>query len=296
MKSLQRKVVVIFRSLIGDLLKFKFLYYYLFRKKINTKLEYIPNLIVSFTSFGRRVNSCTPYAAFSILTQKTLPEAVIVYLDETRWNDNNLPKRVKYLVKMGLKVRYCHDLKSYTKLIPALKEFPTKIIVTVDDDIWYSKYLLVNLYRSHLKDKNSIIANRVGFPTYNNNELRHWKQWVWENEINRSHNYESDKILALGVGGVLYPPNSLDIEVFNNEVFQKLCPHADDIWFYVMAIRNKTNRKFTFKANNYFLIDTFYQITHKNSSLLSYNRNEDETSLSNNKQLSLLLSFYKIKL
>ena len=43
-----------------------------------------------------------------------------------------------------------------------------------------------------------------------------------------------------GVGGVLYPPGSLNEEVFNCNVFLDICPKADDIWFYSMALLNGT--------------------------------------------------------
>ena len=39
-----------------------------------------------------------------------------------------------------------------------------------------------------------------------------------------------------GVGGVLYPPHSLHPEVSNEKVFMDICPHADDLWFYAMAV------------------------------------------------------------
>ena len=41
-----------------------------------------------------------------------------------------------------------------------------------------------------------------------------------------------------GVGGVLYPAHCFNKEIFNEKVFMNLCPHADDIWFYAMALLN----------------------------------------------------------
>jgi hypothetical protein len=35
-----------------------------------------------------------------------------------------------------------------------------------------------------------------------------------------------------GAGGVLYPPNSLICEVFNESAFKEIAPNADDIWFW----------------------------------------------------------------
>lgn len=43
-----------------------------------------------------------------------------------------------------------------------------------------------------------------------------------------------------GIGGVLYPPNSLNNNVFDYDLVCKLCPDADDLWFWAMAVMNKT--------------------------------------------------------
>jgi hypothetical protein len=45
-----------------------------------------------------------------------------------------------------------------------------------------------------------------------------------------------------GGGGALYPPNSLHEQVSNKELFTKLAPLADDVWFVAMAIFNGTER------------------------------------------------------
>jgi hypothetical protein len=42
------------------------------------------------------------------------------------------------------------------------------------------------------------------------------------------------------VSGALYPPGVLHEDVFNTDLAEKLCPHADDIWFKVMAFRKGT--------------------------------------------------------
>ena len=44
-------------------------------------------------------------------------------------------------------------------------------------------------------------------------------------------------------GGGIYPPNIFDDEILRSDVFMKLCPTADDIWFWVQEKRNgiKTN-------------------------------------------------------
>ena len=40
------------------------------------------------------------------------------------------------------------------------------------------------------------------------------------------------------MGGVLYPPNILPQEVFNEKVFMKICFNSDDIWLKAMSLLN----------------------------------------------------------
>jgi hypothetical protein len=64
-------------------------------------------------------------------------------------------------------------------------------------------------------------------------ELRPYQEWDF---FSPGQTGPSLQLLPTGVGGVLYPPGVLPAEVFNEAVFQKLCPTADDIWFKAMAL------------------------------------------------------------
>jgi hypothetical protein len=44
--------------------------------------------------------------------------------------------------------------------------------------------------------------------------------------------------LQTGVGGVLYPPHSLQKEMLDVELFSKMAPSTDDIWFWGAAVAN----------------------------------------------------------
>ena len=43
-----------------------------------------------------------------------------------------------------------------------------------------------------------------------------------------------------GGGGALFPPHCLAGDVVDEETFMHLCPQADDIWFWAMAVKNNT--------------------------------------------------------
>ena len=46
-------------------------------------------------------------------------------------------------------------------------------------------------------------------------------------------------VFPIGCGGILYPPKCFHKDITNNALFTNLAPHADDIWFWAMAIINK---------------------------------------------------------
>ena len=45
------------------------------------------------------------------------------------------------------------------------------------------------------------------------------------------------------MGGGGYPPGALHTDVFREDLFMSLCPFADDIWFWTMALVNGTRVK-----------------------------------------------------
>ena len=92
-------------------------------------------VIVSLTSFPAAI----PYAkdaVKSILAGNTLPDKVVLYLTFSQFKDSKIPIELMALTNNNqlFEIRnYNEDIRSYRKLIPALKDFPNDIIVTVDD-------------------------------------------------------------------------------------------------------------------------------------------------------------------
>ena len=46
-----------------------------------------------------------------------------------------------------------------------------------------------------------------------------------------------------GSGGVLYPPHSLSDLAVRDDIFMKLIPTQDDVWFFAMALLNNVKIK-----------------------------------------------------
>lgn len=197
-------------------------------------------IIVSLTSFPAAI----PYAVQairSILKGSLLPDKIVLYLDTQKFPDGNIPAELEALKNESdiFEVRFDpREIRSYKKLIPALEDFPNDIIVTVDDDINYHKNLLRDLVKVHKQLPNCIIAHRVRKAQLDK-PYNKWRKYKWYDFIFRKYHF-SHLSLQTGVGGVLYPPNSLDTAMLNPEKFTKLAPTTDDIWFWAAAVSKGT--------------------------------------------------------
>lgn len=235
---MREKVILFFHIILGIVIK---LYWSIKGVDSLEKLKRSfsdDDIIVSLTSYGRRAERVVNYSIISLFLQKKKPNRIILWLDADKWNDNNLPKRLMKLKEKGLEICYSENrLKSYTKLVPSKMRFPNNIIITVDDDIFYSNNLIENLYKEHIAHPNSVIASYGKMPgTDENNVFLPYNNWKFVSSSNQS------AVIALGYGGVLYPPNTLHKDFSNYDMFKSICPLADDIWFWVMEILNHTDR------------------------------------------------------
>ncbi len=193
------------------------------------------DIIVSLTTYGRRIRSV--YMAIeSIMEQTMKPNRIILWLDHS-FEGKRLPESLNKLCKRGLEIAYCKDIRSYKKLVPALSKYPDDAIITVDDDALYDVNMLENLIVPYLDNPDAIYCNRMHKMTFDGNgKLAPYNKWKGAcHEKGLSNLY-----FPTGVGGILYPPHSLDEEVSNEKVFMDICMHADDVWFKAMALKKGT--------------------------------------------------------
>lgn len=199
-------------------------------------------MIVSLTSYGERIAELK-YTLYSLITQTVLPEKIVVFVSEDDFD--TLPADMHFFEKYAVFFCIYENLKSYTKLIPALRQYPDKIIVTADDDIFYKQNWLKKLYNDHLKHPDEIICHQVYKIKTAGNKIAPYNRW----EHNVKVYNDSRKNFLMGVGGVLYPPCSLFRDTCDSSKFKKLAPYADDIWFYFMAILQGTKIRQAKKAD-----------------------------------------------
>ena len=203
------------------------------------------------------------------------PNGIVLWRDET--DHRPLPLTLQRQVERGLQVLGTRDLRSYTKLLPTLKMFPDAHIVTIDDDIFYPHDFLENLMATYAKKPHSIVGNMVMQMSYDSNGIPTGiLQWPYLHE--EPADGASHDLFFEGFGGVLYPAGSLPEEVFHKEVFQDICPTADDVWFNAMARISKTPITFCehgyydyLKADNHVCQDTALNLINN-----SENRNDKQ--------------------
>ena len=196
--------------------------------------------IISLTSFPAAI----PYAIHaiqSILDGTTLPDKIVLYLTFSQFVETGIPQNLLDLAKENslFEIRdYPVDIRSYRKLIPALKDYPEAVIVTIDDDVKYHKNMLRDLLEIHRQYPNAVLAHRAKLMKPEK-PYRKWRKYRWYHFLfKRIH--ASYKNIQTGVGGVLYPPNSLKSEMLNIKLFTEIAPTTDDIWFWAAAVAKGT--------------------------------------------------------
>lgn len=203
------------------------------RSRLATNPEKRIPVIVSLTSIPTRLRTLH-ITIRSMMQQEYLPEKIILWLKEDL--KNQIPKRLAKLEGDLFEIRYSAYGFSHRKLIHSIEAFPDKAIITCDDDVIYQPNTLKVIFEEHLKFPDQVIGNRCRKMTYLDGHVNSYSKWpfVVDPPAQSPHN------MPVGAFCVLYPAGSLHKDVQNVELFTKLAPKADDLWFKAMAILNGT--------------------------------------------------------
>jgi hypothetical protein len=189
-------------------------------------------LIVSLTSYPPRF-ATLHLTLRSLLLQSVRPDRLILWIANA--DIPLLPREVWDLESVGLEIKECDDLKSYKKLVPALEAFPNAFVVTADDDAYYPPEWLQMLTEAFDPSEPTIIGGRIArIAKSSDGRIAPFAEWDFDVADAASRRPSTD-LVPEGVGGTLYPPRSLDPIVIRRDLFQRLCPHGDDLWFYCCA-------------------------------------------------------------
>ena len=115
--AISNKTEILKNRVLGKITNFIYPVYC--KTRINNDKSYVnDDVIVSLTSYPLRMHSVY-YTLNSIIRQKVKPQKIILWLAETQFPNKELDvdKRIRDLMKYGLEIKFCEDLKSYKKIL-----------------------------------------------------------------------------------------------------------------------------------------------------------------------------------
>ena len=197
------------------------------------------DVIVTLTSIPQRL-STLDIVIRSLLTQQTMPWKILLWLPHSL--RDSIPSRLQSLVHERFEIRFTPLTCPHKKLIHSLEAYPDKVIVTCDDDLIYRSDWLQGLIVAHGDHPRAVIGHQLRYIRQGaDGQPLPYREWI----LPANSPPDPRAALAIGAGGVLYPPHSLDPRVQNRELFLELCPRADDLWFKMMGLLAGTGTKGT---------------------------------------------------
>ncbi len=190
------------------------------------------SLVVSLTSYRPRFPTLA-LTLRSLLDQRTEADRTVLWVTPEDLPD--LPAEVLALRGSGLEIATVRNLRSYKKLVPALRSFPDCTIVTADDDAYYDPDWLTRLVATAKASPGAVVGLRCHMARMDKDGcLLPYNSWDHETEATKP-GHERERLFPTGVGGILYPPEALVRQALDEDRFMRLCPSADDVWFFWMA-------------------------------------------------------------
>lgn len=204
-----------------------------------------PLLIVSFTSYPARIHA-VPQVLKSLYAQSMKPDRILLWLakDEFPQREADLPLSLQEdIAAKKITLRWCDNLGSHKKYFYAMQEYPEDIIVTVDDDTFYHQNTLKMLMEGHIRFPYAVVARTASLVLFDSdlNPLP-MNEWLFDFQFF----FEPSMLLhAVGVGGVLYPPHSVNEKIFDKDFILETCTangrtFGDDLLLKVGEMLNNT--------------------------------------------------------
>lgn len=183
-----------------DIIKKKFLITFpMFGKILDLRQN---KFIACITSYPERYEFL-PFVINSIKSQSKPPAKIILYLSKRE------SRKLKIKIK-GIEIIKVENIKPHKKYYYAMKKYKNYAIITFDDDVIYPYNFIESLINSYITYPNIISGRRSHYMLYENNkELKIYNNWIL---TQRNFTTSSFDIFLTGVGGIIYPPDILNID------------------------------------------------------------------------------------
>ncbi|HEY7112439.1 MAG TPA: hypothetical protein VIA45_05850 [Thermoanaerobaculia bacterium] len=188
--------------------------------------------VVSLTTQPHRLQ-LVHYAIESIASGTRKPSRFHLWItDERSYAD--LPAALRRLEARGLEIHLADDQGPHSKYRPYVdgENGFASPLVTADDDVLYPPDWLEQLIRGHEANPSAIHCFRAHRIRMAGGRPAPYNSWTPCGDSRPSH-----RNLITGVSGVIYPPEYLRHLKRHGMDFMRFCPHSDDIWLTVMALR-----------------------------------------------------------
>lgn len=186
-------------------------------------------IIVSLTTHSIRVAQVTRTAIFSIIknTYKDVHIVLTLYKDDVKLIPDDLQLFIdNELVELIVADK---DLGPHLKYFYVMQKYRENTVITIDDDILYPETMIEEMVNAY-KKYNCIIGRRC-FEIKSNMNYHNWIKTGLSQIKEPTH-----KNFATGVGGILYPPNCLDLSDYNVKEILTI-KYDDDFYLKALEVR-----------------------------------------------------------
>ena len=202
-------------------------------------------LIVSFTSYPERISTVN-CVLNSLYAQTRKADEIILWLAKEQFpnREADLPISLQDDLDAGrFTLRWCDNIGSHKKYFYVMQEYPEDIIVTVDDDTFYDPDTLQSLMDTHVCFPHAVVARTTSLVLFDSDFTpAPISEWLFDFQV---FTEPSMILMAIGVGGVLYPPHSVSEKIFDKDFILDTCTvkgrtFGDDLLLKAGEMLNKT--------------------------------------------------------
>jgi hypothetical protein len=240
-------LVVYFYSMVGKLIK-------------NTHKN--NNVFISLTTIPSRSKNII-FSLNSILNQTIIPQKIFITISKKNLREQQIDYQIPEIIKKYPLIEIIiidKDNGPINKLYGGISkcEYNDDIIITVDDDSIYNRYMIENIYKYSQKYKNQVIGT-IGRIDYNTKIFGYYTRKPIEVK------------LLEGYGAIGYRKKFLSLQDINTDNLSKEIIFNDDI--YISYLLKKKNIKSIMIPSNIKEPITYTIFTEKTNPLWKQNEN-----------------------
>lgn len=187
-------------------------------------------VVVSMKSYPARIKHAW-ISLESLFRQDFREFRLVLVLVESQFPGRRVPRSISRLTKKGLEILWIErDGRSFDHLWPAYKTFRESAVISVDDDKFFPPTLVSELLAQSSLTPHAIIGARGWEMKSSGDGVEFGKEWIRADRLT-----PSSRLFMPPGNGSLYPQGSLPEATGDHELMSKICPNADDVWYWAMA-------------------------------------------------------------